>query len=201
MKQETRAEQEIRAIQESEFNVEFREDGGIKSIVGMGIVFGARSVNLGGFFEEIDERAYNDRTDVSDVVGLFNHDANFVLGRTSSNTMKLEKTKKGVRYIINPPDTQTIRDLVAEPIKRGDIKGSSFAFQIARQGDQWREDENGVIIRTIIDFARISDMSPVTYPAYPTTTVATRSLEEYKTSKYNPILFNARSRELAFLNL
>ncbi|MCT7656157.1 HK97 family phage prohead protease [Oceanimonas sp. NS1] len=59
---------------------------------------------------------------------LFNHDPNFVLGRTRSGTLALSVDADGLRYEIDPPDTQTVRDLVLAPLARGDITGSSFAF-------------------------------------------------------------------------
>jgi phage head maturation protease len=52
--------------------------------------------------------------------------------------------ERGLRYDILAPDTQTIRDLVIAPMVRGDISQSSFAFQVARDGDDWYEDEEGI---------------------------------------------------------
>src|SRR6185436_1642628 len=62
-----------------------------------------------------------------DVSGLFNHDRNIVLGRTSAGTMKLEKYKRGLRYTIWPANTTRARD-TAEDIRVGNVRGSSFSF-------------------------------------------------------------------------
>jgi hypothetical protein len=86
------------------------------------------------------------------------------------------------------PDTQIIRDLVLAPIRRGDIREQSFGFTIAKDGDSWEglEEERGnkPPTRTINKVARLFDVSPVTFPAYPDTDVAARSmnraLEEVK---------------------
>lgn len=146
-------------------------------IVGHGAVFNKRSdMILGMFREEIAPGAFDDVLE-DDVRALFNHDPSFVLGRTRSKTLELSIDGDGLRYDINPPDTQTVRDMVLAPLQRGDITGSSFAFRVSPDGDEWREDEDGTIIRTIHKFSRLLDVSPVTYPAYPDAGAAKRSLE------------------------
>ena len=160
---------EVRAIED--------EEGQLARIVGHGAVFNKRSDMLGGWFvEEIAPGAFDDVLG-DDVRALFNHDPNFVLGRTLSGTLSLSVDSEGLRYEITPPDTQTVRDLVLAPIARRDITGSSFAFRIAQDGDDWREDENGLVVRTIHKFGRLLDVSPVTYPAYPDAGAAKRSYE------------------------
>ncbi|WP_249976083.1 HK97 family phage prohead protease [Vreelandella olivaria] len=153
------------------------EEGQPARIIGHGAVFNKRSEMIMGLFkEEIAPGAFDDVLG-DDVRALFNHDANFVLGRTRSSTLALSIDAEGLRYEITPPDTQTVRDLVLAPLSRGDITGSSFAFRVAPDGDEWREDEDGLIVRTINRFSRLLDVSPVTYPAYQDAGAAARSLE------------------------
>lgn len=160
-------------------SVEIRENSdGTATIVGMAAIFDTLSENLGGFREQILPGAF-DETDMDDVRGLFNHDSNFVLGRTLSETLTLERTEKGLRYSIDVPDTRTIQDLVVEPIKRGDVSQSSFGFIVGRGNDDWDENDDGVLIRTIRKFKRLFDVSPVTFPAYADTTVGARSMERF----------------------
>lgn len=160
--------------------VELRQaDDGSATLVGLAAVFDTLSENLGGFREQIKPGAFDD-ADMSDVRGLFNHDPNFVLGRTVSDTLELEVTKKGLRFEITLPDTQTIRDLVLEPIKRGDVDQSSFGFIVAPGGSSFDEDEEGRLIRTITEFQRIFDVSPVTFPAFEDTTVGEASLRSFQ---------------------
>ncbi|MHC0027071.1 HK97 family phage prohead protease, partial [Enterobacter vonholyi] len=134
-------------------------------IIGYGSVFNSRSEPLWGFREIIKPGAFDDVLG-DDVRGLFNHDPNFILGRSASGTLKVSTDERGLRYDIEAPDTQTIRDLVLAPMLRGDINQSSFAFRVARDGERWYEDEEGVVIREISRFSRLFDVSPVTYPAY-----------------------------------
>ncbi|NWN92290.1 HK97 family phage prohead protease [Marinobacter adhaerens] len=160
-----------------EVRAEQDEEGQPARIVGHGAVFNKRSDMIMGMFrEEIAPGAFDDVLQ-DDVRALFNHDPSFILGRTRSKTLELSVDGDGLRYDIIPPDTQTVRDMVLAPLARGDITGSSFAFHVAPDGDEWREDEDGTIIRTINRFSRLLDVSPVTYPAYPDAGAAKRSLE------------------------
>ena len=70
------------------------------------------------------------------------------------------------------------REDIFESIQRGDISKSSFAFTIAQGGERW-EERDGMTYRYITEFDRIYDVAPVTFPAYPDTSVAKRSFEEW----------------------
>ncbi len=176
------------------------------TIVGYGAVFSSRSALLfGTFFEEIAPGAFDDVMN-DDVRALFNHDPNFVLGRTRSGTLQLELDSRGLAYTITPPDTQTVRDLVLSPLSRGDVTGSSFRFRVADDGDEWRK-EGDVIVRTIHRLANLSDVSPVTYPAYDDAHSAQRSLDAWQQAETRRLAEKAiterraRERFLDLLNL
>ncbi len=156
-------------------SLEFREDGDKKYFEGYAFKFGVIA-DIGYFTEEIAPGAA-DEVMGDDVRGLFNHDANIVLGRTLSKTMTMEVDSVGLKYRIeyNPKDPDHVS--VFEKVKRGDVSQSSFAFRI--KDDKW-ETKNGKDHRTILKFKRLIDLSPVTYPAYPDATVATRSLDAIK---------------------
>lgn len=166
--------------------IEIRKaDGGDKpspiTLRGYAAKFDVMSENLGGFREQIAPGAFADVLK-DDVRALFNHDANQVLGRTTAGTLRIAQDSTGLYYEVDLPDTQAARDL-ATSIERGDVSQSSFAFRVAPNGDSWDENEDGVIIRTITKFARLYDVSPVTYPAYPDATIGMRSLEAWKASR------------------
>jgi HK97 family phage prohead protease len=114
-----------------------------------------------------------------DVVCLFNHNENMVLGRTTSGTLSLKQDQHGLWYSCQLPNTTTARD-IHESIKRKDINGCSFAFTIPDGGQDWSEqrDPGGsyFIQRDITDLDLI-DVSPVTHPAYGGTEVWARSIE------------------------
>lgn len=162
--------------------VEVREsqDGNAMAIRGYAALFESLSENLGGFREQILPGAFSDVLE-NDVRALMNHDENIVLGRTTSKTLSISQDAHGLFYEVDLPDTQAARDLLTL-IKRGDVTQSSFAFSVAAGGDSWAEDDEGRIVRTITKVGRLFDVSPVTYPAYPDTTVGARGLEEFKKS-------------------
>jgi len=186
-------------------DIEVRKlEDGKQVIEGYAIVFDSDSRNLGGFIETIDPGALNE-TDMSDVVALFNHDNNLILGRTAE-TLKLSVDKRGLKYTITPPDTQVGNDLVTS-IKRKDIRGSSFQFQIAKDGDTWTEpEEKGMLWeRRITDISKLWDVSPVTVPAYEATdsTVAKRELglkRDEKEKKETDALELEQAKRQALIN-
>jgi len=157
-------------------DIEIRSlEDGRKVITGYAIVFDKESRDLGGFTEIIKPEAM-EGANVSDVVALFNHDPNIVLGRTEK-TLKLLIDDNGVRYEIEPPNTSQANDLM-ESISRGDVRGSSFGFTV--KTDRWikPKTEKGLWTRTVTSFDRIFDISPVVFPAYEATDtmLAKRSL-------------------------
>ena len=168
--------------------VEVRNDENDKpKIVGYGAVFGSRSEDLGGFTEIIEPGAFDDAME-DDTRALFNHNDDIILGRRSSGTLELTLDDTGLRYEIDPPDSQLVRDMVLIPMQRGDISHSSFGFFLKKDGDTWEEDRNGKVTRTILKggIERLLDVSPVTFPAYPDTEVALRKLNLFtdKSSKF-----------------
>lgn len=168
---------ERRAI-DAEFRVEGGEENEPAKIVGYAAKFNVESEEMWGFREKIAPGAFKDALKDSDVRALFNHDPNLVLGRNAAGTLALSEDSVGLRYEIVPPDTQTAKDLV-ESIRRGDVSQSSFAFSMRNGGIQeWEDLSDGTSLRTIKKVARLYDVSPVTYPAYPDTESGVRSAEE-----------------------
>jgi len=125
-----------------------------------------------GYLERIEAGAFDAVLD-NDVRGLFNHDANMILGRSNgkANTMRLSVDGRGLRYEIDIPDTQAGRD-VATSIERGDVTGSSFSFYVEEA--KYTDTEDGVFIRTITKFRQLFDVGPVTFPAYTATEAGVR---------------------------
>lgn len=126
-----------------------------------------------GYFKEQIARGAFDEVMEDDVRLLLNHDG-APMARTKNGTLELSVDESGLKYRAALADTQDGRDLY-KLIKRGDISQSSFAFTI--QDQEWNESRT---MRTVTKMARLLDVSPVTYPAYPTTTVAARNMADVK---------------------
>ena len=155
--------------------MEVRSEGETPTLRGTAAVFNSDSEKLGFFIERIQPGAFDDVLN-DDVRALFNHDPNFILGRTKAGTLKLSVSDEGLVYEVDLPDTNVARDL-ATSISRGDISQSSFAFQVGK--DRWLM-EGDTEVRVIERVNRLFDVSPVTYPAYPDTSVAKRSHDQWK---------------------
>jgi len=153
--------------------VGFEAEG--KKIYGYAAVFNQVSENLGGFVETIALRAFESVLN-QDVKGLFNHDPNYILGRTLAETLRLFEDSTGLGFEIDPPNTRAGQD-VLELVKRGDVDQGSFGFNVGLDGDTWTPPatSDDLPTRTILRVKRLYDVSLVTFPAYPQTTVQVRS--------------------------
>lgn len=157
------------------FNHEVRmvDEDGKRYIEGYAAKFNTRSEDFGGWYETIAPGAFSDVLK-DDVRALIDHDPSKILGRTKSGTLQLWQDETGLRYRAELPNTSYANDL-SESVSRGDVDQSSFGFRIA---DQSWETRDGVEYRVINKVERLYDVSPVTFPAYPDTSVAKRSLIE-----------------------
>jgi HK97 family phage prohead protease len=155
--------------------VELREEADGVRVVGYAALYNSRSVILpGGFQEMIRPGAFDASLENpdTDVVALWNHDDNFLLGRQSSGTLKLWADERGLMYSVLMPAS---RADVTEAVRRGDAKGSSFAFTVERDGEEYeRSADGGPPLRYINKVRALYDVSVVVHPAYPETTAAVR---------------------------
>ncbi len=148
-----------------------KKDAEKTKLVGYAAKFNQLSENLGGFREKVSPGAFSKTIKTNDVRSLWNHDRNYVLGRKSAGTLTLEEDDKGLKIENIPPETQWARDLMVS-VERRDVKEMSFGFVTVN--DTWEiiEGEN---IRTLLEVS-LFDVSPVTFPAYPSTEIQARSL-------------------------
>lgn len=155
-----------------------------RTVTGYAAVFNSPSEDM-GFIEYIEPGAFREAITKSDVRALFNHDPNYILARTASGTLQIEEDAKGLRYQFTIPETTFGNDF-AVMLQRGDVSQSSFSFTVKEQEWETKKDEAGNThyTRRIKKVERLYDVSPVTYPAYPDTEVALRSLES--TQKETP---------------
>lgn len=165
-------------------DLEVREKEGeneTPKIVGYAAVFNELSEEMWGFREMIAPGAFSDVLD-GDVRATYNHDPNYILGRSTVDTLRLKEDEKGLKVEIDPPDTAWARDLLVT-MKRGDVNQMSFAFRVELDDWAYTEDE---VVRTIISFKELSDVSVVAYPAYPQTSAEVRSKAKKGKQKNEP---------------
>lgn len=147
--------------------VELREaDDGKRRIYQRAVPYGELSVDLGGWREVIVAGAFPIDGDIR---ALWQHESAMVLGRTIAGTLELREEESGIYAESTPPDTGWARDALIS-IERGDVTGSSFGFYVDE--DEWILTEREVIRR--VKRGRLIEVSPVTFPAYPTTSTSVR---------------------------
>ena len=150
-------------------DVEARQaDDGTMRLRGYAAVFNDDSVPL-PFIERIAPGAFRKTlTETPDVRLLINHEG-LPLARTKNGTLTLTEDDRGLYMDATIADTSEGRDLYTL-VERGDVDQMSFAFRVIRQ--KWNEDRT---TRTLTEVSLADgDVSVVTYPAYPTTTVEAR---------------------------
>lgn len=154
-------------------------DDGIINITGYGAVFN-KWYPVYDFQERVAPSAFNKTLrDNPDIRGMFNHDPNYLLGRTESGTMTVETDRKGMRYAIKADAQDPNSASVARKIERGDVDGSSMMFFVIK--DEWQtKTENGIETptkRTITELQLI-ETGPVVLPASPTTTAKVKRMAQ-----------------------
>lgn len=120
------------------------------------------------YFEQIAPDAFDD-ADLTDVVFRIDHEG-AVYARTSAGTVELWTDEHGLGNRVDLSKTQKARDLY-EDIKVGNYPKMSFAFTVAK--DHY---DRATHTRIVDKIAKVFDVSPVSFPANPTTelSVSTR---------------------------
>lgn len=157
-------------------------DAGSRRVEGYALLFDTDSRPMwgGDLIERIAPTALDGVLEKSDVLCLMNHDERrgvLARCRMGEGSLRLEVDGKGLRYSFDAPNT-ALGDELVESLKRGDISESSFAFTV--KDEHWEKRDDGTYVRTILEFERLYDVSPVYYPAYEDTSVALRSLNSKK---------------------
>ena len=120
------------------------------------------------YYERIEPTAFDD-ADMSDVVFRIDHEGK-VYARTSAGSVELWTDEKGLGQRTDLGRTQRARELY-DDIAAGNYPQMSFAFVVAE--DHFDSDTHTRVIDRI---AKVFDVSPVSFPANPNTSlsVATR---------------------------
>lgn len=148
-------------------------------IVGRPIVYNSET-DIGGMFSEIIERGALDKTDLTDVRFLVNHDTSKIpLARsrknTENSTMQLipDDDGLGIRVDLDIENNTEARNLYSA-IQRGDITGMSFMFGLKEGDDEWEDLDTDYPKRHIRSISTVVEVSAVTFPAYEATSISAR---------------------------
>lgn len=128
--------------------------------------------------EQIDARAF-DKTDMSDVIMQYDHEGR-VFARMSNGTLSIAPDEHGLKIRALLGGTELGRQLYQE-IRGGYTTKMSFAFKVDSDVREVEEDEDThdvKILRTITGISKLYDVSAVSLPANPATTIAARTYSE-----------------------
>ncbi|MBG9599981.1 peptidase U35 [Bacillus mycoides] len=160
--------------------IEIREsEDGSRTIFGYAVKWEMKSVTMGywqRFKEQFKKGAFTDSLTQDDQLVLWSHDFSKVLGRTKNGTLRLFEDEVGLRFELDLADT-TLGDDTYKTIKRGDVDGVSFGFQMSKE--EWDESDPDNVVRSVTK-AKLVEISPVAFPAYPDSQVSARSHDPYK---------------------
>ncbi len=154
---------------------EFREQSDKMIFEGRAAVFGEKA-EIGGLFVEQIQRGAFRKSDMSEAVFALNHNYDLVMARSSvkegPGMLELEEGTRGLDVYAELAPTQTSRD-TRELVQARVITQMSFAWPAGATVDNWSDDYTE---RTITEFKKVLDVSPVVFPAYAGTQASTRSL-------------------------
>ena len=156
----------------SDSALETQPPGTRAKISGVGAVY-ETPTEICHFFREIIRRgAFTEVIKTCDCRALFNHDSNCVFGRTTNKTLRLYDATPGLVFWCDLLNDDPPTEALVKRIQRRDLSGNSFTFTV--QQDRWElaKKPGDLDLRIIEKIGQLYDVGPVTFPAYPTTTVA-----------------------------
>lgn len=173
---------ENREYRSMPLNIEKRAEGEEKSYIveGYATTFGDKyELYRDGKYivmEQVDKNAFAN-TDMSDVVFQFDHEGR-VYARTKNGTVELNVDDIGLHQKTDLGRTSSSRSAF-EDIEAGNYYQMSFAFTVTHDAYEEEEQENGDVIltRTIKEIGKLYDVSAVSFPANPYTSISARTKE------------------------
>ena len=158
-----------------------KNNDGTTTISGYAVTFNQPSQPI-PFIEYIDDHALDD-VDFSKTLLLYGHDFNKILARADSHTLNIKVDQHGLFFTATLADTTLAND-VREDIIAGNLKGCSFGFNIAPNGDSWDTDKDGNTIHYVNKISDVAELTITPIPAYTSTSVQVeRDLKEYLNNK------------------
>ena len=124
-------------------------------------------------WEVVDRHAF-DETDMTDVIMQYDHQGR-VFARKKNNTLMIDPDDKGLFIRADLGGTDIGRQLYQE-IRGGYTDKMSFGFTVDEDAREIIEDKNGymTVTRTIKKIGKLYDVSAVSLPANPGTSISAR---------------------------
>lgn len=124
-------------------------------------------------YEQVDRNAF-EKTDMSDVIMQYDHEGR-VFARKSNGTLMVTPDDHGLFIRADLSGTEAGRQLYEE-IKGGYTNKMSFGFTVRESTRDIEENEDMTkVLRTITDVGKLYDVSAVSLPANPATSISSRA--------------------------
>lgn len=138
-------------------------------IEGKAIVFNQQSEYM-GFYEIIKPEAV-EGIDWGTTLLLYDHSFSNILARVDAKNLTINVKEDGVYFQATLNDSTLAND-VYNDIKSGNVKGCSFGFNIAEDGDTWDFTADGTPLHIITKIENIPELSLTPIPAYTQTSAS-----------------------------
>lgn len=148
-------------------------------------------------WEQVDKDSFKD-TDMSDVIMQYDHEGR-VFARKSNGTLMVTPDEFGLHIRADLSGTEIGRQLYEE-IKGGYTNKMSFGFTVKEDERNIEEKkETGItkVMRTITNISKLYDVSAVSLPANPATSISSRNDGEGVIAEVKEEIFKAESERLA----
>lgn len=166
-------------MNDQQFYIECRSEVKGDTLTGYASTFGTYA-DLGSYVETFAPTAFDATLSdpATDVRSFYQHQSAMLLGRQSSGTLKLWTDSTGLGYELKLPKTSYAND-VRELASRGDLGGMSIGFRPDQE--TWGRIGSREL-RTHTSIGALVEISPVSIPAYSSTTAQLRSLADIPTT-------------------
>lgn len=161
-----------------------------KVIEGYFVVYDSPTELMPGYVEKVNRGCFGDLSG-QDIRALWNHNHDLVMGRTANNTVEFKDDEHGLfgKILVNEEDQDALN--AHARVKRGDVSGCSFGFMLMDEGGEYRDGTYYSEIRS----AKLFEVSPCVFPAYPQTEIKSRQNKLEEMQKESLMARRAKSKQ------
>lgn len=138
---------------------------------GYAAVFGQTETIGNHFRERIAPGAFKQKNWFrKDVLALWNHNYDLVVGRFSAGTLKIEERPRGLWFRVELDERSPAGMTAIAALDRGEVFGCSFGFIVL--AESWYDDDENKLPERVIEDVALIEISLCPVPAYEGTTVS-----------------------------
>jgi len=157
---------------------------------GMTALYNSWSSPIWGMFKErIRQGAFAPHVN-GDTYATWQHDAANLFARTTSGTLQLTDTPRGLAFRAEIPQGHQAGKDIAENVAARNVTENSWMATIKSDEWTWATEPGGLDEREILEFERLYDIGPVWKGAYPGTSVSAHFVSQRSAAEQDEADFN-----------